>query len=636
MSKADSSNDFFTTLGNELKQVWQDVGNGWRETAVSLRNGVRRLRQTEIEYVVLSISGDMHERDEPPRSFIERQLPLPSPSLSLETLNERLTHIADADNVRGVLFICQGLSVGTATLQNMRRSFERVKEAGKTVVFYTPFLDLRHYFLATAADQIIVPPSTQFEAFGLHFEATFLKDALEKLGVGVDAVQISPYKTAANMLTKADITPEQQEQMDWLLDDLYDQLTAAMANGRSLEQSTMQELMNQVPLSAEAALEAGLIDGIAYQDELAYLLADCSKEDAEVEEEMILETAPTPHAFAGTGTSQGQADSDPEADQEAEAESPERPQAKLVKWDKAERLLTEKVRKRSRKFIGIISLEGAINMGKSQSPPIDLPIPLIGGQTAGEQTLVALLRQAEQMDDLAGLILHVDSPGGSALASDLIGREIQRLNKKKPVLAYMGNTAASGGYYVSAYAKHIMCQELTITGSIGVVFMRLHTQQLFNKIGVHRVGLDRGSRATLYNDLEPLNAEGLAAFQDSIVTFYKQFKKVVAEGRSLPFDELDPICEGRVWTGRQALEHQLVDSHGDFNDAIRKTAELADLPDPASHDIRVINLHAKQASFTMPQPFEMAEEVAKMMSPEQLRMFNNKPLFLAPFSLKLQ
>jgi protease-4 len=619
MSDTNSSNDFFSILGDELKQLWQDVGNGWRETAVSLRNGVRRLRQAKVEYVVLTLNGDMPERNEPPRSFIERQLPLPSPSLSLETLNERLARIADADNVRGVLFICQGLSAGTATLQNMRRSFERVKEAGKTVIFYTPYLDLRHYFLATAADQIIVPPSAQFDAFGLHFEAAFLKEALEKIGVGVDAVQISPYKTAANMFTKADITPEQQEQMDWLLDDLYDQLTSAMANGRSLEQSTLQELMNQVPLSAEAALEAGLIDNIAYQDDLAYLLADNSKEDAKIEEAVVMETAV----------------SDPEGDPEAEAEPSDRPQAKLVKWHKAERLLSEKARKRSRKFIGVISLEGAINMGKSQSPPIDLPIPLIGGQTAGEQTLVALLRQAEKMDDLAGLILHVDSPGGSALASDLIGREIQRINKKKPVLAYMGNTAASGGYYVSAYAKHIMSQELTITGSIGVVFMRLHTQRLFNKIGVHRVGLDRGSRATLYNDLEPLDAEGLTAFQDSILTFYKQFKQVVADGRSLPFDELDPICEGRVWTGRQALGLQLVDSHGDFNDAIRKTAELADLPDPSSHDIRVVNLHAKETHFTLPQPFEMAEEVAKMLSPERLQPFNNKPLFLSPFSLKL-
>jgi len=348
-------------------------------------------------------------------------------------------------------------------------------------------------------------------------------------------------------------------------------------------------------------------------------LADSSKEKEEELEDVITEeTADLPDKTA------------PEADAKPDG----RPQAKLVTWAKAKRQLTEKVRKRSRKFIGVISVEGVINMGSSRTPPVDLPIPLVGGQMAGERTLITLLRQAEKMDDLAGLILHVDSPGGSALASDLIGREIQRLNKKKPVVAYMGNTAASGGYYVSAYAKHIMCQELTVTGSIGVVFMRLHTQQLYNKIGIHRVGLDRGSRATLYNDMAPLNAEGLGAFHDSIITFYEQFKQVVAEGRSLPFAELDPICEGRVWTGRQALAHQLVDSHGDFVDAIRKTAELADLPDPASHDIPVMNIHTKQASFVMPQPFEMAEEMVEMISSERLQPFNNKPLFLSPFFLK--
>ncbi|MCP4421414.1 MAG: signal peptide peptidase SppA [Chloroflexi bacterium] len=619
MSNLDNSNDFLTTLGNELKQVWQDIGDGWRQTAVSLRNSIRRLRQTEIEYVVLSIGGDMPERDEPPRSFIQRQLPLPSPSLSLEILNERLTHIANADNVRGILLICNGISAGTATIQNIRRSIERVQAAGKTVVFYTPYLDLRHYLLATAADQIIVPPSAQFDAFGLHFQATFLKEALEKMGIGADAVQISPYKTAANQFTKADITPEQQEQMDWLLDDLYDQITAAMANGRSLEQSTIQDLMNQVPLTVEAALEAGLIDGIAYQDELAYLLADSSKEDDELEEEVVKETAV----------------SNPEVDPEAETEPPERPKAKLIKWAKAERQLTEKVRKRSRKFIGVVSLEGVINMGSSRTPPIDLPIPLIGGQMAGEQTLLHLLRQAEKMNDLAALILHVDSPGGSALASDLIGREIQRLSLKKPVLAYMGNTAASGGYYVSAYARHIMCQELTVTGSIGVVAFRFHTQKLYNKIGIHRVGLDRGDNANFYSDIAPLSPEEMEAFHGNIVNTYRQFKEVVAGGRSLPYEELDPICEGRVWTGRQALAHKLVDSHGDFIDAIRKTAELADLPDPASHDIPVLNIYPKQDGFTMPQPFELADEVTKMMSPERLQAFNNKPLFLSPFSLKL-
>ena len=617
MSNTDSSIDFLSTLGSELKQLWQDMRDGWQQTAVSLRNGFRQLRRSELEYVLLTIGGTMPERAEPPRSFIERQLPLPAPSLSLETFNEQLARIADAHNVRGVVLICNGLNTGSATIQNMRRSLERLKAAGKTVVIYTPYLDLRHYYLATAADRIIVPPSTQFDAFGLHSEVTFLKSALEKVGVGVDGVQISPYKTMSNTFTNAEITPEQQEQMDWLLDDLYDQLTAEMANGRSLNQVALQDLMNQVPLSADAALAAGLIDDVAYQDELAYLLADRSVNEP-----------PEP-------TAEETAESQANAESEIEAEETERAKANLVEWPKAANLLTEKARRRSRKFIGVISLEGTINMGSSQTPPIDLPIPLVGGQTAGEQTLVYLLRRAEKMDDMAGLILHVDSPGGSALASDLIGREVQRLAQKKPVLAYMGNTAASGGYYVSAYANHIMSQSLTVTGSIGVVGIRLHTQGLFNKIGVNRVGLDRGSQANFYNDLSPLTPEEIETWHETIVHSYEQFKNVVATGRSLPYDKLDEICLGRVWTGRQALGHDLVDSHGDFIDAIHKLAELADLPDPASHNIPVVNLFAKNTRFVTPQPFELAETLAALLAPERLQAFNNKPLFLSPFFFKV-
>ncbi len=595
MSDSQQENDFFSELGDELKQVWQAAGNFWRQTAVSLRNGWRQLRHAQIDYVVLAVGGPLSERAEPPRSFLERQLPLPQPPLSIEQLTRRLTRIADADNAYGVLLILDGISSGSATIQNLRRSLERLKDAGKQVVVYTPYLDLRHYYLATAADRIIVPPSATFEAFGLHSEVSFLKPALEKVGISVEAVQISPYKAAPNSFIKADITPEQQEQMAWLLDDLYDQITAAFANGRSLTQEQIQGLMNQVPMTAEAALAAGLVDDVAYQE--------------------ANETAVSPENESAT--------------------EKEKPKATLLNWNKASRLLTEIARQRSRKFIGVVSLEGAIMMGSSQNPPIDLPIPLIGGETAGEHTIVYLLRRAEQLDNIAGLIFHVDSPGGAALASDLIGREIQRLRQKMPVLVYMGNTAASGGYYVSAHASHIMSQALTITGSIGVFALRLNAQELYNKVGINRVGIDRGSRANLYSGMAPLSAEEREAFHNAIVESYQQFKQVVSAGRDLPYEELDEICNGRVWTGRQALAHKLVDSHGDFTDAVHKLAELAKLPDPNSHDIPVVNLFAKNTRHLIPQPFEMAKTVNKLLAPERLEAFNNKPLFLLPYSIKV-
>ena len=251
------------------------------------------------------------------------------------------------------------------------------------------------------------------------------------------------------------------------------------------------------------------------------------------------------------------------------------PKAILKTWPQARKQLLEKPHRSSRRFIGVVSLNGLITMGPSRGSPLDLPIPLVGGSTAGEQTLLATLRQAERINDMAALIFHVDSGGGSALASELIARQIQRIGQKIPVLVYMGNVAASGGYYVSARAAHIMSQESTMTGSIGVISGRPSTSELLDKVKVKRISMNRGRNAALYFNQTPMSADERQIFWDSILHTYEQFKNEVAAGRNLPFEDLDPICEGRVWTGRQALEHKLIDSHGDFIDAIYKAADLS-------------------------------------------------------------
>jgi protease-4 len=174
-----------------------------------------------------------------------------------------------------------------------------------------------------------------------------------------------------------------------------------------------------------------------------------------------------------------------------------------------------------------------------------------------------------------------------------------------------------------------------MTGSIGVVGFRLQTQGLYDKIGINRVSLDRGSSATFFNDTRPLTLEEFERWQNLIIHSYNQFKSVVAGGRDLPYDELDEICLGRVWTGQQALGHRLVDSHGDFIDAVHKIAELAKLPDPTTHDIPVVNLFAKTTRHVTPRPFDMAETLANWLAPERLQAFNNKPLYLSPYVIKI-
>ena len=621
MEQENGRNDFMTELARELRELRQNFADQWRSSRISIRNGLRKMRGAKVDYIVMTLGGSLPERAAPPRSFFERQLPLPASPMSMQQLNGRLQAIADADNVRGVLFIFQGFGAGLATLQNVRRSIHRLRETGKEVIVYTPYLDLAHFFVASAADRIIAPPSSQFDVLGLRSEILFLKDALQQIGMQADVIQISPYKTAFNQFSESAVTPEQQEQMEWLLDSTFDMLTEGISNGRSKTLDELKQLIDEAPLTANQALKAGLIDHLAYEDELETILAEMNSDEKPVVEAPDEASDETANQSEASDTSQ-------------EVTEDEKPKIKLQTWDKARSLLTEKPRRRSRKFIGVISLVGNIMMGPSQSSPVDLPIPFIGSSTAGEQTLRRLIRQAEKMEEMAALVFHVDSGGGSALASDLIGRDIQRLNKKKPVLVYMGNAAASGGYFVSAHARHIMAQTGTITGSIGVITMRLSTQGLFDKLSLNRFSIQRGEHAGLYSSTIPMTDDERQIFFDGINEFYRQFKQVVSDGRELPFDELDPICEGRVWTGEQALGHKLVDSHGDFMDAIYKAAELADLPIGKHDAVPVVNLYAKRDGYSLPQPFEPAEEITKLLSGEKIKAYLNQPLLMMPFDFR--
>ena len=196
-------------------QAWNWLTGTWAISDVYARNWVRRLRRASVGYVFMTIGGPLPEREAPRRGYLQRQLPIwPTSPLSMEYLNGRLGLIADAENVKGVLLILRGLDCGLATIQNFRRSLERLREAGKEIIVFTPYLDLRHYYAASAADRIYAPPGATFSMLGLHAEVVFLKDALQQIGVEVDVVQISPYKTAFDNLQHAALTPEYREQLD--------------------------------------------------------------------------------------------------------------------------------------------------------------------------------------------------------------------------------------------------------------------------------------------------------------------------------------------------------------------------------------------------------------------------------------
>jgi protease-4 len=249
-------------------------------------------------------------------------------------------------------------------------------------------------------------------------------------------------------------------------------------------------------------------------------------------------------------------------------------------------------------------------MGESRNLP--LPLPLLGGAQAGSDSVARALRQAEQDERIAALVLYVDSPGGDAFASDLIWREVLRVRRKKPVVVSMGNVAASGGYYVAAGASAIIAHQSTLTGSIGVVSLRPIAARLLERSGIHTTRFNRGARAGLLNVTQEPTDDDRAVLQKVIADLYADFKQRVCSGRGLCEEALEAVAGGRVWTGREARQHGLVDELGGLPDAIAKAQTLAKLsPDPDAPVLWITP--GKRRSYALPTPFPTDERLLKQV-----------------------
>ncbi|MGD9049356.1 MAG: S49 family peptidase, partial [Anaerolineae bacterium] len=353
----------------------------FRNTWLTITNFLRGLRQRRLDYVVLRIAGRYPERTvHPRRRFPLSLLPWPPPPPSVQAFNEALDRLACDPRVKGVILIISDLSAGPATVSSLRQAIQRFRETDKQAIAYLYDPGMWSYYLAVACDEILVPESATFRAAGLRSETLFLKDTLALAGIEADFEAIAEYKVSPDTLRRAEMTAPHREMLESLLDSLYSEVTQAIASGRGMEPRRAQELLDTAPLSAEQARDAGLLDGVCYEDELT--------------------------AHLGT-----------------EDKKP----ARMLTWDHARRLLARPRRWHSRKAIGIISVEGVIVRGPSRRTPVPIPLPLplpLPDPQAGSDSLALQLRAAAQNKRLAAVILHVDSPGGSALASDLIWREV--------------------------------------------------------------------------------------------------------------------------------------------------------------------------------------------------------------------
>ncbi len=431
---------------------------------------------------------------------------------SLELLRELADFILDDDRIEGVVFDVPPLASGWATCQSLRDILVRLRDGGRQVVVYLQQGGgNRELYVASAADRILSSPHAQLSPLGLAASMTYFKGLLDSVGVEVEVHRRAEYKTAAEAATRESMSDEQREQTEALLDTVDGALRDALATRPGVTREQVDAFFDEALITAERAQDEGLIDAVCYEDELPIA----------VKPGRVL----TPLVRA----------------------------PRYYGWRK-QRFFKKLVPER---FIAVVPVHGSISSGP--------PATRAGIKMA---TTVTTLRAARRNPMVAGVVLHVNSPGGSALASNLIHREVARLRERKPVVACFGDVAASGGYYVAAGADAVVAQPLTITGSIGVVSARLVTEPLMARFGVKVDTIRKAPHADMFRRPGKLAAGEDAIIDREIDAFYKTFVGIVARGRGRDASDIEPLARGRVWSGKDAADRGLVDRLGGLDAAV--------------------------------------------------------------------
>lgn len=440
------------------------------------------------------------------------------------TLTQVLAALEELERVarpRGVLLVLDRAELSLVAAEELRAALERVRAAGKRVVAWVDPTSGPALLAAAPAERLLALPESDLEWLGLRVRGVFLRDLLQQAGIGVQVERRGRYKTAADLLVEQGLSEANREMLSDLGRDLQEQMVAPLARARGLEPQALVALLGEAPVSHRRAEEARLLDGRAWRDEL------------EARAGQLLGAGDEPRTCG------------------------------------PERLLAARARRRSlggvlvdRPRVAVLRLAGTIHGGEEGQG-----IP----GAAGVEALEAL-REARRV---RAVVLRIDSPGGSAFASDELWRAATRLAEKKPVVASLGRVAASGGYYLAVGATRIVAHPATLTGSIGVISARFHLAPLLRRLGVSVDALDFAPRAGLLDPDRPLSDEEREALGRDVERIYRVFLERVAAGRKRPVSEIEPVAAGRVWTGRRARELGLVDALGGQREAVREACALA-------------------------------------------------------------
>lgn len=435
-------------------------------------------------------------------------------------LLRRLAALRSDPDVGALVVEIEGLPLGAGRTEELRAALAAIRER-KPVLAYLMGGGTMEYWLATAASGIAVPPGSALDVSGVARSRLFLKDALARLGVGFEVIALGAYKSAPEPLVRSGSSPEAREMTNALLDDVFARLVADVAAARRLAPERVRALVDTGLLGAEEAKAAGLVDEVIWPDEL--------------------------EGWARRLTGR-----------RVHLAGPYRPEPvrRAQSWGQPP-------------VVEIVRVDGAIVPGRSR------PGPPGGGDLAGADTVSAQIRRAAEDGRVKAIVLRVDSPGGDGVASDLIWREVVRARARKPVVASMGDVAASGGYLVAVGADVVVAEPSSLTGSVGVFALKPDLSGLLAKLSVGREAYARGANAELASVAKPWSASERSAVERQIAAFYRLFVDRVAEGRKIPREDVEPLAGGRVWTGKQAFDRRLVDRLGSLEDALAVARERA-------------------------------------------------------------
>jgi protease-4 len=468
--------------------------------------------------LVLKIGGDLQEIE--PGGVIGQFFEAPP---TVRSLVESLRKAKVDTRISSVIIRPMGAAALWGKIQEVRDAITDFRRSGKPIIGFLEYGGQQEFYLATACDKVFLVPTSSLDLTGMANYELFLRGTLDKIGAYPDTMHIGEFKTASNTFTEHTFTPAHREMAESLNSDMYTQLIRGIANGRHKSEAEIRTLVDHGPFLPEDAVRAGLVDDVAYEDEI----------DDKVQ--------------LGKGKVNFLNDAD------------------------YRRVSPTSLGLNRGPRIAVIYATGVIASGESN---YDSP----SGQVVGADTMAESLRKARADSSIKAIVLRIDSPGGSAIASDVIWREVMLTRNVKPLIASMSDVAASGGYYIAMPAHAIVAQPATLTGSIGVVMLKFVIDGTLKKLGMNVEGVSKGRFADLYSPVRAFTPEERAKVQEQMQATYDTFVEKAAAGRNTTPERIDAIAQGRVWTGAQGKEIGLVDELGGLERALvvaRQRAKIA-------------------------------------------------------------